>query len=174
MRVITFKKKKIVFISILIFLASFFFTIPSSLAYGSSFNNALTIQNGTYYEILDYYDDYAYYKVFCRPGDSLFVVLTVDYPSYDLDLYLYDSSNYLEDSSTDAADDDYVYGYPTTRGAYYIRVTRYSPSTGFVDFTLQVSGATGSEIIPGFEIYSLLVVIISTIALIYLRIKRKK
>ena len=165
-------KKMILFISV-IFLASFCLLIPTSLGYGDYFNDAETKKNGTYYDTLDYYDDYAYYKVYCRSGDYLVVTVEVNYPTYDVDLDLYDEDYLTEDSSSNSGDYDTVYAYPLRRTHYYIRVERYDPSTGYIPFTLTIEGATGSAI-PGFEIITLLIGVISVSCVIYLRVKRKK
>jgi len=165
-------KKKILFISVIL-LANFCLLIPPSLGYGYGFSDALTRSNGTYYETLDYYDGYAYYKVFCRSGDYLYVTVEVDYPSYDVDLDLYDNTQWLVDSSSNAGDFDTVEAYPVSPTHYYIVVDRYDPSSGYISFTLTIEGATGIEI-PGFEIISLLIGVISVSAVIYLRVKRKK
>jgi len=166
-------KKTILFI-LVIFLASFCLLLPTSLGYGYGFSDAETKTNGTYYETLSYYDDYAYYKVLCRSGDYLEVSLEVDYPPYDADLDLYDSSQSFVDSSSNAGDYDTVYAYPYSRGYYYIRVERYDPSTGTIPFTLTIEGANGVEIIPGFEMITLLIGVISVSSVLYLRVKRKK
>ncbi len=165
-------KKRIAIVSILM-LTTFFLIIPSSLAYGTSFADALIIRNGEYYETLDYNDDSAFYKVFCRARDSLQVTLSVNYPTYNLNPYLYNSSYILVDSSTDAATNDYVEGDPSTRGFFYIEVRRSSPSIGPIPFRLIISGTTGLAGIPGFEIISLLIGVISIIFLIYLKMRRQ-
>ena len=165
-------KKMILFISIII-LASFCLLIPTSLGYGDAFYDAETKRNGTYYETLDYYDDYAYYKVYCRPGDYLVVGIVVDYPIYDVDLVLFDEYYLTEDSSYNNGDYDTVYAYPYSRTHYYIRVERDIASIGFIPFTLTITGATGFAI-PGFEIISFLIGVISVSCVIYLRVKRKK
>lgn len=151
-------KKMILFISV-IFLASFCLLIPTSLGYGYGFTDAELKLNGTYYETLDYYDGYAYYRVNCREGDDLYVTVEVNYPSYDINLDLYDETEYLEDWSYLSGDFDYVSAtaYYTTH--YYIVVVRVTPSTGTISFTLTIEGATGL-VIPGFEIISLLIGVI--------------
>ena len=165
--------KKMIFFILIIFLASFCLLIPTSLGYGDDFYDAETKRNGTYYETLDYYDDYAYYKVYCRSGDYLVVDIEVNYPTYDVDLDLFDEYYLTEDSSSSDSDYDTVYAYPYTRTHYYIRVERDFPSTGYISFTLTISGATGFAI-PGFEIITLLIGVISVSCVIYLRVKRKK
>jgi len=167
-------KKRVAIISILMFLTTFFLIIPSSLAYGSSFSDALTIRNGEYHEMLNDYDNSAYYKVFCRTRESLQATLSINYPTYNLNLYLYNSSYILVDSSTDAATNKYVQGDASTRGFFYIEVRRSSPSIGAIPFRLIISGTTGLAGIPGFEIISLLIGVISIIFLIYLKIRRQK
>jgi len=122
---------------------------------------------------LDPYDGFAYYKVYCNLGDYLVVTVEVDYPSDDIDLFLYDSLELLEDVSSISGDFDTVNAYPNSITYYYIVVDRYTPSTGFIPFTLTIEGATGIAI-PGFEIISLLIAVISVIGVIYLQIKRKK
>ena len=167
------KKKKILFISV-IFLASFCLLIPPSLGYGSTFVNAEIRLNGNYSETLAAYDYYAYYRVNCRPGDYLYIEIYVDYPSYDADLILYDEYQGIVDASTLSGSYDDVYEdvYSTTH--YYIMVERITPSSGTeIPFTLYISGATGLAI-PGFEIISLLIAVISVIGVIYLQVKRKK
>ncbi|MFX1492703.1 MAG: hypothetical protein ACFFBZ_00310 [Promethearchaeota archaeon] len=165
-------KKMIFFISV-IFIASFCVLIPISLGYGYGFSDAEIKRNGIYNEELDYYDDYAYYKVYCRPGDYLVVDIQVGYPTYDVDLDLYDEYYLTVDSSSSDSTYDTVYTYSYSRTHYYISVERDFPSTGYISFTLTISGATGSAI-PGFEIIPLLIGIISVSCVIYLRVKRKK
>ncbi|MFX0179292.1 MAG: hypothetical protein ACFE78_03830 [Candidatus Hodarchaeota archaeon] len=164
--------KKIIILISIIFLVSFCLLIPTSLGYGYGFSDAEIKRNGTYYEELDYYDDYAYYKVYCRSGDYLIVDIEVGYPSYDVDLDLYDEYYLTEDSSSSDSTSDIVYAYVYSRTHYYIRVERDFPSTGYISFTLTISGATGYAI-PGFEIITLLIGIISVSCVIYLRVKRK-
>ena len=167
------KKKRILFISV-IFLASFCLLIPPALGYGYDFSNAEIKPNGTFYETLASYDYYAYYRVNCMPGDYLYVEITVSYPTYDADLILYDEYQGIVDSSSISGSYDYVSEdvYSTTH--YYIRIERIIPSSGTsIAFTLYISGATGL-VIPGFEIISLLIAVISVIGVIYLQVKRKK
>ena len=167
------KKKRILFISV-IFLASFCLLIPPALGYGSTFVNAEIRLNGNYSETLAAYDYYAYYRVNCMPGDYLYIEIYVDYPSYDADLELYDETQWSVDSSSLSGSYDYVSAdvYSTTH--YYIVVERITPSSGTaLPFTLYISGATGLAI-PGFEIISLLIAVISVIGVIYLQVKRKK
>ena len=154
------------------FLASFCLLIPPSLGYGSDFTTAEIRLNGTYYETLQYYDIYAYYRVNCRPGDYLYVEVEVNYPAYDTSLVLYDEYQFPADSSSGGDYLETVYAYPDTTTHYYIRVDRVGP-TGEIPFTLYISGATGLAI-PGFEIISLVIGTISVIGVIYLHVKRKK
>jgi len=155
-------------------LASFCLLIPPALGYGSSFLNAEIKLNGYYYETLAAYDYYAYYRVNCRSGDELSVEIYVNYPSYDVDLDLYDEYQYIVDSSSNSGYYDTVYGYPTYVTHYYIRVERISPSSGTaIPFELSIYGATGL-VIPGFEIISLIIGTISVIGVIYLQVRRKK
>lgn len=172
MRIIN-NKKIILYFSILL-IVSFSILIPATIGYGSSVYNAEQKTNGTYNETLLSDDNSAYYKVFCNPGDDLTVTLTVNYPTYNLDLILYNQTYDSVDTSFLYADVDTVSDIVEESGAYYIIVLRYDPPTGNVPFELVISGATGTGGIPGFEIISLLVVIISTISVIYLRIRRNK
>ena len=162
----------ILFTSI-IFLANFCLLIPASLGYGSSFSTAEIKINGTYSETLQYYDDFAYYRVNCRPGDYLYVQTEVNYPTYDINLALYDEFEYLDDASYSAGDFETVTADVYSPTHYYIVIGRISPSTGTIPFTLYISGATGL-VIPGFEIIPLLIAVISVIGVIYLLVKRKK
>ena len=157
----------------MLFLASFCLLIPTSLGYGSGFYDAETKINGLHSETLLDYDDDAYYKVLCDSGDSLKVTLQVDSSFYDLDIYLYDSYQLLEDSSFNTGNFDDVFGYPDTDGYYYIQVERYSPYSGDVPFTLTITGARGITI-PGFDIITLLIGVISVSGIICLKIKRKQ
>jgi len=154
-------------------LASFCLIISSAFGYGYGFYDAEVKLNGTYYETLGYYDDYAYYKVNCRSGDFLDVYLTYNYPTNLLGLELYDSTQWSIDSesSPDGYDNVYTSVYSLTH--YYIVVERIGPSTGTISFTLEISGATGL-IIPGFEIIALIIGMISVTGIIYLKINRKK
>ncbi len=107
-------------------------------------------------------------------GDNLYIEIYVNYPSYDVDLELYDETQWSVDSSSNSGSWDEVYGYPTYVTHYYIRVERISPSSGTaIPFDLYISGATGLAI-PGFEIISLIIGTISVIGVIYLQVKRKK
>lgn len=166
------KKNAVLFISVL-FLISFFSVISSALGYGSGFYNAEEKTNGTYYETLGYYDDYAYYKVNCRPGDFLDVFLTYSYPSDDLDLDLYDSGEYLVDFSSSGYGSENVYTSVYSITHYYIRVERDNPLTGTISFTLSITGATGFAI-PGFEIFTLIFGVISLSGVIILLVQRKR
>lgn len=165
-------KKLILFVSVL-FLASFCLLIPTSLGYGSGFSDAETKINGLHSETLNEYDDDAYYKVLCDSGDSLKVTLQVESSSYDLDIYLYDSNQFLEDSSFSTGSFEDVWGYPDIDGYYYIQIERYSPSYGDIPFTLTISGAGGITI-PGFDIIALLIGVISVSGVICLQVKRKQ
>lgn len=165
--------KKLILLISIIFLTSFCLSISTTLGYGSAFINAETKTNGTYYEILDYYDDYAYYKVFCRNGDYVTVTVEVSYPAYDVDLDIYTNTQAWYDSSSSSSSTDTVYIYVYSMTHYFIRVERYDPSYGTIPFTLTISGATGTEI-PGFEIITLLIGVISISGVIYFQLKRKK
>ncbi|TFF99704.1 MAG: hypothetical protein EU542_08770 [Promethearchaeota archaeon] len=82
-----------------------------------------------------------------------------------MDLTIYNKYYDFEGSSYNEGS-DYVSSDVDERGPYYIRVSRYEPETGSVPFVLIISGATGSAGIPGFEIISFLIVIISMFSLI--------
>jgi len=128
--------------------------------------------NGTHNKNLLSGDDYAYYKVYCSKGDNLQITLTVTYPPYDLDLTIYNRDYQSEGYSYDEGS-DYVSDIVDERGPYYIRVSRFEP-TGSIPFVLVIAGATGSNLgIPGFEIISFLIVIISIVSLISFRIIRR-
>jgi hypothetical protein len=161
-------KKIILFISV-IFLSSFCLLIPASLGYGSSFSTAEIKLNGSYSENLAVYDYYAYYRVRCKSGDYLNVEAYVDNPSYDVDLDLYDESQYL------VASGDYEVSYDVDDTTYfYIRVERITPSSGVsITFTLIIHGANGL-LIPGFEIISLLLGVILIIGGVFLHVKKEK
>jgi len=161
-------------LSISVFLiASFCLVIPTSLGYGTAYISAETKTSGTYYETLAIYDDNAYYKVFCNPGDLLQVTIIYDSMDYDLDLDLYTQARIFEDGSASTGDTDTVHANPNIACHYFIVVRRFSGS-GSIQFTLDISGATGQEVIPGFELISLLLVVISVIGVVYLKIRKKK
>jgi len=155
------------------FIASFCLLIPTSLGYGTAYINAETKTDGTYYETLASINDEAYYKVFCSAGDSLQVTITYDAPTYDLDLELYTQTRSYEDGSASTGDTDTVSANPYTACHYFIVVNRYD-SYGSIPFELYITGATGTETIPGYEVISLLLGVISVIGLVYLQIRRKK
>lgn len=166
-------KKIILYFSILL-IANFLVLIPATIGYGSSFNDAQIITNVIYYETLASYDEDAYYIVYCRPGDDLEVSVEISYPTYDIDLYLYDDYEWIEDSDTYSDSYHYIYAEVYSRTYYYIHVERQYPISGSLLFTLTITGATGTPGIPRFEIISILIVTISMISLIYFRMKRKK
>jgi len=118
-------------------------------------------------------DDDAYYKISCSIGDNLKITLEVDFPTYDLDIYLYDSDQILLNYSQNAADIDEVSYSIIKRGIHYVRINRWQPSSGEVPFELTISGATSGIIIPGFEMISFLIFIISMISLISFRIIKR-
>jgi len=138
-------KKLLLFISI-IFLVSFCSSISTILAYGDSFQSAETITSGTHNFTLASNDDQAFYKVFCEAGNYLEVILTVEYPPYELSIYLYNPEYDYENSGHTAS---FGIGsmteYSTRRGPYYIKIVRDEPDTGSIPFSLEVSGATGTD-----------------------------
>lgn len=141
--------------------------------------SAESIRNGTYNKILYYDDHYAFYKIYCNSGDYLIVTLTVDYPTYDLNIDIYDHNYDFQEGSYNTGAIDEVSDIVISKGYYYIRIIIDfgDPPTGDVPFTLVISGSTWSppaSSIPGFEIITLLIGLIPIVGLIYLRIKRKK
>jgi len=156
-----------------LFLASFCLLIPTSFGYGSGFSDAEIRKNGFYLDTLNDNDDRAFYKVYCESGASLKVTIEVDYPTYDLDINLFNSYQSFRDSSYNYGDIDTVEGYPNIDGYYYIEVLRYSPSDGDIPFVLTIEGARDSRI-PGFDIVALLIGVISVSGVICFQVKKKQ
>lgn len=126
-----------------------------AFCYGTSFNSAEEIENGTYNKTL-YGGDDAYYKIYCQRGDRLEVTLTMQAGS-DLDLYIYDHKYELVDWSITTDDYPEECGEDIeVNGWHYIKVYRYEPESGTVAFTLVISGASG-RMIPGFGIMLVLI-----------------
>lgn len=169
-------KKNIILIST-IFLFNFCFLIPTTFGYGSSFSDAEVKTGGIYSETLASSDIAAWYKIFCKPGDDLDIYVS-DFGHYYIDwivLYLYDSTQQLQDTETFADPMMEVHHFPTVEGPCYLAVAR-NLGTGDISFTLQIEGATGVD--PGPILLIILISVIIGVAVIsiatLLLLKRRK
>lgn len=169
-------KKMVILISI-IFLVSFYSSISTILAYGDSFQSAETITSGTHNFTLASDDDQAFYRVFCEAGNYLEIILTVDYPPYDIRMYLYDQDYDYENSGQTGSDGiGDMTEISTHLGPYYIKIIREEPDTGSIPFTLEISGATGTDpttIIP-IIIISVISGVVVTGIVIFILIRRRR
>ncbi len=133
-----------------------FFRVPHSRSYGTGFDNAEVITNGTHYNISFPVDSLnAYFKIYCSINDSLQVTLSdFGHPTFDLDLYLYNRYKELVNSSAGVTASESCNGTAGINGYFYIRIEKENccgGSTGETQFNLTIFGATGSPQIPSFK-----------------------
>jgi len=147
--------------------------------YGTSFDNAEVITNGTYVDIsFPSGQDNAYYKIYCKRNNNLQVTLSdFGHPTFDLDLLIYDPFEDLVDSSSNIIATESCSESCDVSGHYYIRVEKddcCGGSSGTTLFTLSISGASGSPGIPAFDILFVITGLLSTLGILLLISKQKK
>lgn len=101
------------------------------------FDDAPLITAGVYSSLLCADPDW--YRISVDAGWTLTVTIDFIDANGDLDLYLYDSSQNILDSSTSTNDNEQVSYYVASSGEYYIKVQRYSCSYNIYDMTITVT-----------------------------------
>ncbi len=144
--------------------------IPAVQGYGTSSSSAEAISNGTVDQSLGAYEYYAFYKINCGLGNSLYITLSY-YSGDNLDLYLTDPSGSQVGSSTYYNSIDSISHTTMMMGYYTIRVYRESGSGSSAPIHMVVSGANSS--VPGYDIGIVLVVVFAASALGLVIVKKK-
>jgi len=155
----------------MLILVVFCLLLPIASGYGATIDLAETISPGTHSLILYASHDDAYYKISCPSGQNLSVSLSYSYPTFDLNLLLYDPSQTQVDVSSEFDPPDEVEFINTTNGFYYIRVARFTGDEN-ADFTLTIT-LTGTNGVPGFDVLLIIYGLLVTLGLVfYLRSHR--
>lgn len=155
-------------------LLALFITLPAASGYGSNWNNATEISNGTTNEWSTTNGD-IYYKICCNAGDNLSVTLIHYGGGQDLDLVLYHPNHTLIDGSYFSSINDQVNTTCAESGFHFVKVYPFAGTTPF-QVTLIVSGATGTDCagIPGFEVIPTLVGLIAATVLALMLLRSRK
>jgi hypothetical protein len=154
-------QKKLILAGILVLLVLPFIPRPALAAYGTDFDTAQIITEGTYNETLSSTDTNAYYKVYCFTG-TIFNV-TISYNGslgHYLWLITYDPKHYFISQSNMPEDVKNLTVTCERNGYFFIQVHRYS--SGDIPFELTFDYIYRA-FIPGFEmaflLYSLVMIL---------------
>ncbi len=155
-----------------------FMVLPTVFGYGSGFGDAEVITNGTHSNISYPSGDVnAYFKIYCTKNNDLHVTLSnFGYPTFDLDLYLYNPFQDQVDYSTNIASSESCSETTGVKGYFFIRVKKSDccgASLGTTQFTLTISGASGSPGIPVFGILQVILGLLGAISILLLLDKKK-
>ena len=165
-------KNNLILTSTFCFLMALIILLPPAIGYGFSFETATKLGNGTTIRTFYSTDDNAYYKVNCKAGDTLDVMVTYNKGLGDsLELYIYDPSYVLFSSHISGVSPIYLSNTITTGGFQYLNISRWAGSNQ-LSLTINIIGATGDDI-PGFGILAAVLGLVMAIGIIAVLFKNR-
>ncbi len=158
-------KKKLILTSACCLLMAFLVLLPPAVGYGSDFNTAEALSNGTHNKTILAADDEAYFKVECTAGTTLDVFVSFNDGIFSVELFLYNPSQVSFSSDIGGTSPISLSNTIVTSGTHYLRFNRFS-GAGDIALVIIIEGANPG--IPGFEMLTTLLGLIASIGLILL------
>ena len=147
--------QKLLLAAIMILLLLPLIPAPAIATYGTDFDTAQIITEGTYNETLGSTDNDAYYKVYCFTGTIFNVTISYNGSLHYLWLYTYDPKHYFISQSIMPEDVKNLTVTCERNGYFFIKVHRYGG--GAVDIPFEITfNYIYRAFIPGFEMAFLL------------------
>ncbi len=155
-------QKKVLLGGIMILLLLPLIPAPALATYGTNYDTAQIITEGTYNETLTYPDGDAFYKVYCFTGTIFNVTISYNGSLHYLWLITYDPKEYFISQANGPEDVKNLTVTCERNGYFFIRVHRYGGGPVDIPFEITFDYIYRASI-PGFEmpflLYSLLIIL---------------